>query len=1071
MKYMYLTAEEVNICLNFSKKAAKNTQKVEFGQSDSKVRSNEEIARDIFMGKLGEIAFKKYLEKYDIKTSVDFVDYGPGKWDKEDIFYNTKSGKWKIDVKCTKMQSKWFLIEWNKLQFREHDKELPHFFVLTRITKNIQELTDLQRNGLDIEITGYVNLHRLRPGYNKTVVLRKGTQLPGANSPKLLQADNLGIRIEDLSTDWEHLVNIIKDETPFDTSFYHAPSETTAEFLSRMQPLEPLQQSDNKINIPAKYSLLLSGHNAEKITLDALEEYMGAGIKCLIFLKNPSAQTLKNKFQKKYGRTCFRIHIPIPDQILPNLCIIDGQMSNEQQKQASILGSIPYNTEDGLDFNWEQYQIEHAPLDDAMIIRASAGTGKTTVMIDRILFLLAMSNDITLKDIGMITFTNAAAGHMRHKIQERLGMLYLDTHQNRYLHCMEDLNEMHIQTIDSFFKEILSEEGSWLGYGRTASVRGFIKEKKAVLEEVLDEILRNSGATDYIDNFKLTRNEYINFAYYFWEKFNSRGFFGPDIENMDFGKMTKFPKYAIINTTLKNLIVEAEKRYEIIKQQTNAFSLSDIKAEFSRLSDTGCHKLRLTNFRILFIDEFQDTDNAQIANIVWLRKILNCKLFVVGDVKQSIYRFRGAEENAFDELKNRLYKSGVPVNNIIDKILRKNYRTCSNVLSKLDIAFLKLGEAPNYDLPYDKNASVQACIKSEGSITRKTISKNEIFNILCNLLKDCLAKNRKTAVLCRTNKQVAQVATLCHQENIPCLLRHSGGFYKCKAVQDFVSLIRALIYPNDVRLLYNFLITPYSNYLPDAKYLERQAGDEKLQFEYLKSIFYKDGWKYWLDMISHKPAFILLREIVMSINPVERFRQRLIQERAVINKNRYDDIQLDVSVYELNLNKIFQLLYEHFKGEFASILEIYDFLELKIQTDSDEELLYPDPEDVGNSVIEAMTVHKAKGLEFETVILPFTLDPFMQNENYNKYNALYTETSDLHRVGWALHHRSELIYNDYYSEMKKNESKAARREASRLLYVAATRCRRDLIFFLEKAPISYSNWTGLMNSWQEVGKF
>ena len=55
--------------------------------------------------------------------------------------------------------------------------------------------------------------------------------------------------------------------------------------------------------------------------------------------------------------------------------------------------------------------------------------------------------------------------------------------------------------------------------------------------------------------------------------------------------------------------------------------------------------------------------------------------------------------------------------------------------------------------------------------------------------------------------------------------------------------------------------------------------------------------------------------------------------------------------------------------------------------------------------------------------------------------------------------------------MKKNESKAARREASLLLYVAATRCRRDLIFFLEKAPISYSNWTGLMNSWQEVGKF
>ena len=1071
---MHLTAEEIKQCLDFAVIAAPHTQQIEYGQKDSKPRSLEEIRQDIFMGKLGEVACKNMLEGYGISAIVDFNDYGPGKWDSEDLSYNNGKGKWNIDVKCTKNNSKWFLVEWNKLQFRTKDKELPHFFILTMVPGKCKQMKVAPREGLEVRIVGYVDLHRLRPGYENTIVMRKGTPIPDTSSQTLLQADNLGIRVEHLASDWESLAVKMRNDRPFDTSFYHAPTETTAEFLSRMLPVEQASEVRNDSCLPAKYSLLLSGSEAEKATLAELERYMQYGIKILLFIKEEKANKLKTLFHKKYGRSCFNVFIPKAGQHLPELRVVDGKFGAKQYEKLAYLGGLDYNTEfGGRDFNWEQYQVEHAPFDDAMIVRASAGTGKTTVMIDRILYLLAVAENLSPKDIGMITFTNAAAGHMMDKIQERMKVFYSDTHQPRFLRWLEELAEMRIQTIDSFFKRIITEEASWLGYSQGFVLRGFAKEKKDILEEVLDETLRNTRSKDYLDHFKLQRSEYIKAAEYFWQQFNSRGYFIEDIEKMDFGEMSKHNDYKIVNDTLKKMIVEAEKRFMLTKQRANAFSLSDIKAEMFRLTHTDCKKLRLTNLRILFVDEFQDTDNSQIASLVWLRKILDCQMFVVGDVKQSIYRFRGAEENAFDEIKTRLQQSGVPVNRIIDMVLRKNYRTCGNVLAELDVDFLRLGAPPEVDLPYDSNASVRACVSGAGSIMRKNVNKWKVESTLRETLKECVSKGRQTAVLCRTNKQAAGVAEICRKENIPCLLRGSGGFYRCEAVNDFVSMLGGLLYPGDVRLLYNFLLTPYSKYVPEEQIIERQCGNEALQLEYLNSVFCKAGLEKWGAMIQNIPVFIFLRKIVIELNPVGRFAQRFRQQKKAsgITPEMLDEIQLKVDTYQLNLNKLFQIIYDHFAGDFISLLDVYDFLKLKAQTNFDEDILYPDTESTGKSIVEVMTVHKAKGLEFETVILPYTQDNFVQNEDYYKYRALYTENTSTNRVGWAMSHIGRMISNDNYDSMRDNEYSAARREAARLLYVASTRCCRDLIFFAEKHPQDEDNWAGLMMDWQEVGEF
>ena len=71
-------------------------------------------------------------------------------------------------------------------------------------------------------------------------------------------------------------------------------------------------------------------------------------------------------------------------------------------------------------FNAAQYRVEHAGIDSNIVVKASAGTGKTTVMVDRILYLMHMVPDLNMSEIFMITFTNEATNQMNDRLQEIL---------------------------------------------------------------------------------------------------------------------------------------------------------------------------------------------------------------------------------------------------------------------------------------------------------------------------------------------------------------------------------------------------------------------------------------------------------------------------------------------------------------------------------------------------------------------------------------------------------------------------------------------------------------------------
>jgi len=211
-----LTRKELDRCREFSYKCALNQQSIEFGQSDTVERSDTEIGRDNYIGKIAEVAFAKMMKaKFNIDITLDFEYYPRGEWDGQDTVING----WKIDVKGTRQGGKWMLIEWNKIDFRQRDKDLSHMFVMASVFWD----RDTDKPTGKVDLVGCASILKLQNGIENTVVMRKGTLLPGTKKPVPLQADNYGIKFENLQQDWGIAINYILNHTPPNLDDYPNP--------------------------------------------------------------------------------------------------------------------------------------------------------------------------------------------------------------------------------------------------------------------------------------------------------------------------------------------------------------------------------------------------------------------------------------------------------------------------------------------------------------------------------------------------------------------------------------------------------------------------------------------------------------------------------------------------------------------------------------------------------------------------------------------------------------------------------------------------------------------------------
>ena len=313
--------------------------------------------------------------------------------------------------------------------------------------------------------------------------------------------------------------------------------------------------------VQAKYSVLIAGG---EFSIDDIRNLLQDGLKVIWFTDSDKEQKAKESLCDFKKAGFLELYI---NNNNAHFIIEDGTDSDDMQEILTAL------EEGDVRFNREQYDIEHQPLDKNMIIEAGAGTGKTHVMINRIMFLLHMDPEFDFSKVAMITFTNKATDNMRLRLIKTLDLKYKLTGKLKYVDRIEQLSQISISTIHSFFKKIIVEVGPTLGYGTNVQLKSYVQEKKELLRNILDT--RYKGKKRVEDVIGLPIHLIESLAMDYWEKLDNNGIAEEEIIELEWGE-TGDEKSRLIQGSLRDIFLQVDEKYNEIKYINNAISMKDI---------------------------------------------------------------------------------------------------------------------------------------------------------------------------------------------------------------------------------------------------------------------------------------------------------------------------------------------------------------------------------------------------------------------------------------------------------------------------------------------------------------
>lgn len=805
-----------------------------------------------------------------------------------------------------------------------------------------------------------------------------------------------------------------------------------------------------------QYSVLLYNKDYYEYR-EQISTWLHAGIKVFWFGTKTSVSSLQKDY-RGYCEAYLLLTYPLVEQSR-SFYVVDG---NSDGEITGFLGSkYP-------DFNIEQYCVEHCKTDGHIVVEASAGTGKTTVMIDRIMFLLHTVPEIKLSDIAMITFTNEATNQMRLRLQKVLLNRYKLTRDKKYLYWLESQADMTISTIDSFSYALVKKCGVVNGLSQGVRIKTMTHERKELIKDTVNRLaVVNSNV---IAQFGLSYYSVCSLADRFWIKIAQLGLAPKDVVSLNWGRGIS-PDSQKFQSTLTQIIDRLADQYDDAKSKQDAVTLQDMKRDLNTCLPLSIRQKVLTDigFKYLFVDEFQDSDNSQIALLADISRGFGVKLFVVGDVKQSIYRFRGAVDTSFTRLMCSLPNSL----KIYTFALKNNYRTAPAVMNTFNRYFQKWAEIGclSYAQP------PVACKHIDGSTEfirtySRGLDEREFVDAVKNALADfrnhcertgtSINEKNRVVILARTNRQLIEVAQILDKHQIPAIVRRDGSFYSSEAVRDFFALINSFVYANEPIFLFNYLCTPFSqivSQIPLSELIDADGDKDELLTQ-IAPYLRETKWSYYNKQFRLRPVLSVIKEIIDD----KTYLQRVVaRKKQLLESSGWDQADINTSVhaevnqYQANLEKLMLLLQQNFKSDGASLNAISQYLKLSIATNREESEA---DIDISSTAVplHCMTVHKAKGLEFDTVILPFMDMPFFYK---NQTEILINNDQD--KVAWNIYDRKSgtSMRNYLYEQVRKEEDDNATAEETRILYVAMTRTIRNFKCILNRT-IEDNTWAGLI---------
>lgn len=563
--------------------------------------------------------------------------------------------------------------------------------------------------------------------------------------------------------------------------------------------------------------------------------------------------------------------------------------------------------------------------DGPSLVIAGAGSGKTRVLTYKIAYLLSTGYDPWT--ILALTFTNKAADEMKHRIARIVG-----EDRARYL---------WMGTFHSIFLRILRIEHDRIGFSSNFTIYD-ASDSKSLIKSIIKEMQlddKTYKASTVASRISMAKNWLTDADAYYADR----------------------QEYQEDSRAQRPLLRDIYKRYVARCRQSDAMDFDDILLFTYKLFAENPDILAKyeNQFRYVLVDEYQDTNYAQ-HRIVWLLTQHHQNVCVVGDDAQSIYSFRGANIDnilKFNQLYTGIktfkleqnYRSTQMIVNAANSLIHHNRQQIfKNVFSELD---------PGEKIQFSQ---VQSDVVEGDFVTRRiqAIASREHLTF------------SDFAILYRTNAQSRIFEESLRKANIPYRIYGGLSFYQRKEIKDAIAYFRVAVNPHDEEALKRIINYP-------ARGLGQTSVSRIIETAVNHEV------SLWTVICS--PQMYNLALSSGASTRLEEFRQ-LIQ--SFIDRTSTDDA-LSIGRYILEESKIIQDIYQDHTPENLSRQEniqelvngmseyvtdhteqgdhhifLADYLsEVSLISDLDSDKKDDSPK------VSVMTVHSAKGLEFNTVFV------------------------------------------------------------------------------------------------------
>ena len=299
----------------------------------------------------------------------------------------------------------------------------------------------------------------------------------------------------------------------------------------------------------------------------------------------------------------------------------------------------------------------------------------------------------------MVTFTNDAVNNMKSRLKQMFVNYFILTNQPRYLKFVEDVDRAHISTIHRFALEILRSAPLYTGLGTNFRIGSNEYLRGKLYDAYLGDFLARAEQENpnFMHEIPVPAYELKRKLMTIADRLLTKNVLLREIKRAQMG--VEVNGVLPFNDLIEQVMLPAEEAYATSMHDANEIDLMECIILLNQVLRQISGTLASLRLRYLFVDEFQDTDDVQIQTFQLLQKAINadCRFFVVGDLKQSIYRFRGARLSAFDQLrKGSLFEWADPY------YLTINYRTDHRLLDAFHAVFEGMGQTGC--LPYEAKA-------------------------------------------------------------------------------------------------------------------------------------------------------------------------------------------------------------------------------------------------------------------------------------------------------------------------------------------------------------------------------